>query len=287
MARPKGFIAWRPHRHSQELLGKVHAVLDEYRNHLPLTLRQVFYRLVGAYGDEKDEAAYGRLGDLLVKARRARLIGFDVIRDDGITWERPRAWASADELIAAIRQEVRGFRLDRQRGQEVLLFVGVEAAGMVPQISRVADPYGVAVFSSSGFDSLTFKHELARELAACAERLEVLHIGDCDESGESIFDVLAEDVPAFGEDAAIRFCRLAVIPAQIAELGLPTAPHKPADRRGKGIVATTQAEAIPPNVLAQIVRAAILERLDGDGYQAERSTRRELARRLRGIEGKP
>ena len=91
MARPKGFIAWRPHRHSQELLGKVHAVLDEYRNHLPLTLRQVFYRLVGAYGDEKDAAAYGRLGDLLVKARRARLIGFDVIRDDGITWERPRA----------------------------------------------------------------------------------------------------------------------------------------------------------------------------------------------------
>jgi hypothetical protein len=139
--------------------------------------------------------------------------------------------------------------------------------------------------------SLTFKHELASELTACAERVEVLHIGDYDESGESIFDVLAEDVPALGEDAAIRFCRLAVIPAQIVELGLPTAPPKPADRRGKGIVATTQAEAIPPDVLAQIVHAAILERLDGDGYQAileeERSTRRKLARRLRDIEGKP
>src|SRR5262249_27426765 len=76
-----------------------------------------------------------------------------------------------------------------------------------------------------------------------------------------------------------------------AELGLPTAPPKPADRRGKGIAATTQAEAIPPDVLAQIAREAILERLDGDGYHAtleqERSTRRELARRLRGIEGKP
>ena len=182
---------------------------------------------------------------------------------------------------------------DGQPGTELAYVISVNlhrrhlSESQRPQISRVADPYGVAVFSSSGLDSLTFKHELAGELAACAKRVEALHIGDYDESGESIFDVLAEDVPALGEDAAFRFCRLAVIPAQIAELGLPTAPPKPADRRGKGIVATTQAEAIPPDVLAQIVRAAILERLDGDGYQAERSTRRELARRLRGIEGKP
>ena len=80
---------------------------------------------------------------------------------------------------------------------------------------------------------------------------------------------------------------ICLLPHQARELGLPTAPPKPADRRGMGIVVTSQAEAIPPDVLAQIVRAAILERLDGDGYQAERSTRRELARRLRGIEGKP
>ena len=84
---------------------------------------------------------------------------------------------------------------------------------------------------------------------------------------------------------------ICLLPHQARELGLPTAPPKPADRRGKGIVATTQAEAIPPDVSAQIVRAAILERLDGDGHQAvleeEHSTRRELARRLRGIEGKP
>src|SRR4029077_2207751 len=64
----------------------------------------------------------------------------------------------------------------------------------------------------------------AHPTAECAEPVEVLHIGDYDESGESIFVVLAEDVPAWGEAAAIGFCRLAVIPAQIAELGLPTAP---------------------------------------------------------------
>ncbi len=44
-------------------------------------------------------------------------------------------------------------------------------------------------------------------------------------------------------------------------------------------------------MLADIVRRAILERLDGDVYQGilqeEHNIRRELARRLRGIEGKP
>jgi hypothetical protein len=266
-------------------------VLQEYREHLPLTVRQIFYRLVGAYYYPKDEHAYDRLSDLLVKARRARFVAFGHIRDDGVTWQRPDYWADANELVTSFRQAARGFMLDRQRGQEIRLFIGVEAAGMVPQIARVALPYGVPVFSSSGFDSLTFKKDLGDELAACDELVDVLHIGDYDQSGESVFDVLCEDVPALGEDDTIRFSRLAVTPVQIAELGLPTAPPKPTDRRGKNITATTQAEAIPPNVLADIVRRAILERLDGEVYQGileeEHNIRRELAHRLRRIEGKP
>ena len=43
------------------LLGQVEAVLDEYADYLPLTVRQIFYRLVGAYGYEKTERAYARL----------------------------------------------------------------------------------------------------------------------------------------------------------------------------------------------------------------------------------
>jgi hypothetical protein len=37
--RPRGFVSWRPNGHNIELLAQVQQVLDDYREHLPLTLR--------------------------------------------------------------------------------------------------------------------------------------------------------------------------------------------------------------------------------------------------------
>ena len=74
-------------------------------------------------------------------------------------------------------------------------------------------------------------------------------------------------------DATVTFVRLAVTPAQVKKLGLPTAPAKSTDRRSfTGINgdanATVQAEAIPPDELARIVRKAITERIDRRAYDA-------------------
>ena len=77
------------------LLGQVQAILVEYEDYLPLTVRQIFYRLVGAYGFEKTERAYERLGNHLVRARRAQIIRFDAIRDDGVSVLDRRHFASS------------------------------------------------------------------------------------------------------------------------------------------------------------------------------------------------
>ncbi len=50
---------------------------------------------------------------------------------------------------------------------------------MVPQLASVGADYGVDAVSTSGFDSVTFKHNLSLE----AERLIILHVGDHDPSG--------------------------------------------------------------------------------------------------------
>jgi hypothetical protein len=58
---------------------------------------------------------------------------------------------------------------------------------------------------------------------------------------------------------------LAVTPEQIEGYGLPTAPAKATDRRAfEG--ETVQAEALPPDVLAGIVEAAIEAALDMEVY---------------------
>jgi hypothetical protein len=253
MARARGLASWQPRAKSLALLEQVNAVLREYIEHLPLTIRQIFYRLVGAYAYDKTEQAYDRLGEMLNRARRASFVRFDAIRDDGVDMRAPTAWNDADGLIEAIRNSITNFRLDRQRGQPRRLLIAVEAAGMLPQVVRIAAPYGIPVQSSGGFDSLTAKHALTEFLSEWPAA-EVLHIGDHDPSGVHVFSSLAEDVRAICDDSEhavdVTFTRLAVTPKQIATLGLPTAPPKSTDPRRFDGVETVQAEAIPPDVLA-------------------------------------
>ena len=60
---------------------------------------------------------------------------------------------------------------------------------------------------------------------------------------------------------SVEFTRLAVTLEHVEEFNLPTAPPKKTDRR-KFTGDTVQAEAIPPDELARIARAAIVDRLD-------------------------
>ena len=84
-----------------------------------------------------------------------------------------------------------------------------------------------------------------------------------------MFGSLDEDVRAFlasmGGD--VDFVRLAVTREHVERLSLPTAPAKPTDRRAFS-GDTVQAEAIPPDELARIVRGAIVDRLDGHILEA-------------------
>lgn len=263
--RARGFAPWAPRDHSLALLQEVRRVLSTFQAYLPVTIRQIFYRLVATIGYGKTEKSYARLAEMLVKARRAGEIPWDAIRDDGFTrtssttWDDPRDWADA------VLRSAQSYRLDRQTGQDRRLVVWCEAAGMVPQLDRVASEFSIPVLSSGGFDSVTAKYQAAREIVSLG-RTTILHIGDLDPSGVHMFSSLTEDLQAFieglaGDDVA-DFVRLAVTRDQVDDLGLPTSPAKETDRRSfEGD--TVQAEAIPPDRLAQIVRDAIDSRLDG------------------------
>jgi len=164
--RPRGFAPWNPRAETLALVRNVQAVLAEYREHLPLTCRQIFYRLVATQGFDKTERAYSRLCETIGRARRARLIAFTEIRDDGSARYESQSWHNEQHFLDDVRHDAQRFRLDRQQGQQTRLWVMCEAGGMAPMLARVANPRGLAVLTSGGFDSLTAKHELAQELAA-------------------------------------------------------------------------------------------------------------------------
>ena len=59
--RVRGLAPWQPRAATLALLDLVRGILIEYRQYLPMTLRQIFYRLVGVHDYPKDEKAYSRL----------------------------------------------------------------------------------------------------------------------------------------------------------------------------------------------------------------------------------
>ena len=127
-ARARGFIEWRPHAETWELLYRVRDALDVYVDQLPLTLRQIFYILVGRHGYEKTERSYERLCETLNKARRAEVVDMDAVRDDGFTNEIPNFFGSANHFLDSVKLSARLLRLDRQAGQARRLALWCEAA---------------------------------------------------------------------------------------------------------------------------------------------------------------
>jgi hypothetical protein len=147
---------------------------------------------------------------------------------------------------------------------------------MVPQLQRVCDPYSVPVYSSGGFSSLTAVRQI---VDSCVQDTTgptvLLHLGDCDPSGYSIYQAVFEDVAAFVEED--RLCaeqtftaeRVAINFEQVAEFGLVADPIKTKDSRSKvwkerGYTTKVEIEALAPDAIAKLLTEAIERHLDQD-----------------------
>jgi hypothetical protein len=252
---PRGFVDnWRPQQKTRELLGQVLEILSEYRAQLPLTLRQIFYRLVARYDYEKSERSYDKLSAILTMARRARweanesMSLWEAMRDDSLIIDVPFAYHGENDFWAETSYRARNFRLDRMINQRRRIALWCEAVGMKPQLARIAAPYGIGVYTSQGTDKINGKHDTARQFIELVDEqgeyqpITILHIGDHDPSGVHIFETLADDVIIFAlqiadekserlEQPDIEFIRLAITPEQANQHYLPTSVRNADDRR--------------------------------------------------------
>jgi len=323
MARPKGFASWNPKAETLVVIADVQRVLREYQNHLPLTVRQIFYRLVGQYGYDKTERAYARLCEYLVRARRAQMISFEDIRDDGTIHHRFQKFTGLDDFWVEVASSAEHYSRDKLADQPVYVELWCEASGMVPQLERVANAYSVPVYSTGGFSSVTVTYEIAARALKRNKPTVFLHVGDFDPSGESIFEAMSRDACSFllnrlswkleadgvseeeierlfpggkllvgrelpGEYPNLLPRRVALTAAQVEEHELPTAPPKASDTRSATWYGETcQAEAMPPDLLAEIVEDAISDVLDDDVLQevrsAEHTEKGAIIRRVKAI----
>jgi len=170
-----------------------------------------------------------------------------------------------------------------QEGQPVRVQVWCESAGMLPQLMSVADRYSVSVYSSSGFISLTAVRQIVDScLYDTAGPTVLLHLGDCDPSGYSIFQAMYEDAAAFlGRDQrfpeqTLTAETIAMTPEQIEAHGLVFDDITTRDKRSvkwkeQGRTKKVELEALAPDVIASVLAAAIESHLDMDKVAAIRN----------------
>lgn len=95
-------------------------------------------------------------------------------------------------------------------------------------------------------------------------------------------DSKVDDIIEFG--ATAEFERLAVTPEQAEQYRLISAPQKDTDKRGEYMAETYQAEALDPDVLAEIVRSRLTELIGEDNIaEAQRQTMTDRQEILTGI----
>lgn len=227
--RPRGYQPqWKPRARTCDLLAAVDRVLARYVAQLPLTIRQVWYSLISNGVLVKEERTYKQTVELLGMARRSGRILWEALRDDTEIRAEPVAYDGPDGFRAGLRQAALDYRLD---------------------------------------NGLPAKRGAALRAAADGHRaVRVFVVSDWDQSGVHLFSALAEDVTAFAAVDApgteVVFERLAVTEQQIADYQLPTAPPKASDHRSFSGTSTTQAEALPPDVLAAVLKVAITAHRD-------------------------
>jgi hypothetical protein len=275
--RPYGRVG--PQRKTRDLLVAIDDVLEEYRDHWPLTVRQVYYRLVGLGVIAKGEKVVESLYRHVRLARMAGRLPMDAFRDDGATTMAPVRYDDPAGFWSMVKNEAEGYRINRQEWQEQRVEVWCEAVGMVPQLFQVAAPYGVSVRSSGGFDSLTVKHDAALRAIAqfdhdhehprtrmVPQTTTILHINDYDPHGvamtETLHEILADFCRGYEYPPLLTVRRIAITEAQVAEFGAIMAPlerpkkndHRAWEWWNDGRREKAEVEALRPGEVDAILR---------------------------------
>src|SRR6516225_4030078 len=137
----------------------------------PMTVRQLFYRLVSTEELENTRADYVKLSRVLTRAREDGEIDFADIVDRSRPEYEPNVWGDLPGYLNAVK---RGYRRDMWRDQPCHVEVWVEKDAIIGSIEGLAvGELGVTVRVGRGFMSATRCHEIAERFDDIGDSKEI------------------------------------------------------------------------------------------------------------------
>lgn len=263
------FIDWNPSSKTLVLLNDIAEVLKEYADmNIRLTLRQLYYQLVtkNIIANRKEE--YSKLSSTLTNARLSGLVDWNAIEDRVRHPERHAQWDSIQDLVDSAVWSYRSPRWDRQENY-VELWCEKDALHSI--IQPITDDLHVTLMVNRGYSSSSAMYDSAKRFLAQQRKAqrEILYLGDFDPSGEDMVRDIDERMRMFGVHVKVH--KIALTIEQVRKYNLPPNPAKITDPRAGDFISrygdkSFEVDALPPQVLMEVVREAIEDLMDFTEY---------------------
>lgn len=260
----------------------------------PLTVRQVYYRLVALHGLPNKLSSYKTTSQVLTTLRRHDLVLWAAIEDRG----RRSIKHGVDGLQTFVAKQAETFlhpdwyRRCKVQSQPVHIEVSTEKEALSTIFERALADYCVRLNVVRGHLSATMVNQIAGRLVTAHDRgqeLLLLHFGDFDPSGVTIPRAMQKNLKRHhGIDARLEMC--ALTPAQIRRYKLPSDPGavKRSDPNCRAFLeefgndaAAVELDALEPELLIKLIRTSVESHLDMEEVGLQRKLELADEERLR------
>lgn len=264
------------HKKTLRIIEEAHDVLhDEH----PMTVRQVYYRLVSSQVIKNTRSQYQAVCNALRDARKEGIIPWEWIED---RLRRPRTISMWADLADFASTAVHAYRRNIWAEQPCYIECWLEKDALSGIFEDVLRPYGVTLNVGRGYDGWASIHNAA-ERYGNGESVSVLYFGDFDPSGEDMVRSLRERLAFLKSTPDIVKC--ALNPDDIERHSLPPDFVKASDTRSMAFIAkfgdlAVELDALPLSVLRARIMAEVESRMDLDALNRVRHLEEEERVRL-------
>jgi len=288
-------IPWTPKRRKQA--EQILTVVNGLAEYWPLTLRQIYYRLVAAGIIANTRSRYNDLSKVIKQMRLDAMLPWEAMEDRVRRVSTKRGYEDADTFIKReLRWFLSGYSRCLVQGQENYVEVWCEKDALSRILEDVAAPYCIRAVTCRGYQSMTFLKSYADRASAALERKQtpvVLYFGDLDPSGVQMFEAAQQTLEDELHVTGIGFIRVGLNPDQVAAHNLPNNPDalKWTDVRAKGYVKrfgeiAVELDALHPAVLESMAKAAIESQFDMEFFREQREVEAMERERIAAIKAR-
>jgi hypothetical protein len=292
---------YKPQQKTQQYIDLILELVAKY--HIPVTVRQVHYLLVGTkeVNHPNTIRGYQKVSRILTDMRYGGRLDWDKIVDQSRDVYKQKSY---NDISEAINMLLARYRRDRWQGSNYYVEVWVEKRTLVNQFYPITDKADVYLASGGGFSSATYVYEAQERLKAqqdMGKQIVVLYFGDLDSSGEFMSEDIEKRFEEWGIDLLVK--RVCLNDEHLHQYKLPVTFDVPVrsgdqivnklerDPRAKrfaekhdGKLFQVELEALDPAILTQMLVTTLSKYIDVENEkrirQKEQSETNRIRRRL-------